>query len=633
MSSFNALEHEKQLLASALGSTNVPEYIQRLDENQIAYIFQDIQTPTFLEACPGSGKTEVIAIKLAYELSKWKNKNSGIAVLSFTVSASNELEERIRKYSPQLTSTYPHFIGTFDSWLHNYLLHSHAWSSPLGSTERPDKKFIILSNDNSGINLHGFKYSLSTKAKREIPIAISQYNISDIDNGILKIGYAKIALSDSDKQALKERKLKAFKSGFVTYGDVGSLVLSLLTTNTQITRIFCKRFPMVLIDECQDLSPEQNEILNILIRSGCSIHYVGDLNQSIYEFRRVDPDITREFIRSNNLETLSLVSNFRSNQSIVDVCCSLQNITKEIVGLGNKIDHPCVLWEYTKDNLAKLPIEFEQYLEDTGIKLEDSEIVARGHSTLKILHSSNNKFRVPAVILATALFHWNSNPKSLDKINAALISLGWLLSESIHGKRGGKSEYYCPDARSKIEWRHFLSKFLVSATSSGLYSIFNGSDSLTWKDFAKRYRNFIEDTDLSAYMSEKEKTEFLQRIKAPKKQGDNKVAESFFSSSDTTISKKLAQTIHSVKGRTRDAILCVSSIDKKSEGGHVEHWLSNKPENDEARRFAYVAWSRPKHLLILAIPTNTSKEAKEKLQRMGFFQQEKNTQSNQLTLF
>lgn len=60
------------------------------------------------------------------------------------------------------------------------------------------------------------------------------------------------------------------------------------------------------------------------------------------------------------------------------------------------------------------------------------------------------------------------------------------------------------------------------------------------------------------------------------------------------------ETIHGIKGDTYEATLLVSAPNKQSKGGHFEHWLEN-PEN-EYNRFAYVACTRPKHLLIVATP-------------------------------
>ena len=77
------------------------------------YIQSTIDDHVYLEACPGSGKTEVVAAKVAKEISNWNKDPSGIAILSFSNSATDELKDRIGKFSTSNLKFYPHFIGTF----------------------------------------------------------------------------------------------------------------------------------------------------------------------------------------------------------------------------------------------------------------------------------------------------------------------------------------------------------------------------------------------------------------------------------------------------------------------------------------------------------------------------------------
>ena len=76
-------------------------------------------------------------------------------------------------------------------------------------------------------------------------------------------------------------------------------------------------------------------------------------------------------------------------------------------------------------------------------------------------------------------------------------------------------------------------------------------------------------------------------------------------------------TIHSVKGETLDAILLVSAPSKQgTPDGHWTQWL--EVSTKEAARLAYVASSRPKHLLAWAIPTPINEPAKKRISDIGF---------------
>jgi hypothetical protein len=76
-------------------------------------------------------------------------------------------------------------------------------------------------------------------------------------------------------------------------------------------------------------------------------------------------------------------------------------------------------------------------------------------------------------------------------------------------------------------------------------------------------------------------------------------------------------TIHSIKGETLDAILLVSAPSKQgTQDGHWTQWLANS--KTEAARLAYVASSRPKHLLTWAIPGPINQQEKDRIHNIGF---------------
>ena len=97
-----------------------------LSLEQTEFINHQLTMSSYLAACPGSGKTEVVGIKAAYEIAKWQYKFSGLAILSFTRNAANEIKRRVIKYAGVNAAHHPHYIGTFDSWLHSYILHPFA---------------------------------------------------------------------------------------------------------------------------------------------------------------------------------------------------------------------------------------------------------------------------------------------------------------------------------------------------------------------------------------------------------------------------------------------------------------------------------------------------------------------------
>ena len=71
-------------------------------------------------AVPGSGKTFIVAKKLISYLKEWKYLHRGVAALSFTNVASDEIKRQITDSSQKTSEMgYPHFVGTLDSFINN----------------------------------------------------------------------------------------------------------------------------------------------------------------------------------------------------------------------------------------------------------------------------------------------------------------------------------------------------------------------------------------------------------------------------------------------------------------------------------------------------------------------------------
>jgi superfamily I DNA/RNA helicase len=75
----------------------------------------------FIAACPGAGKTRVM-VERARKLLGGRQPGRGIAFLSFTIAAVSELEDRLRREGLVHTPAFPHFIGTFDAFLWQFLI-------------------------------------------------------------------------------------------------------------------------------------------------------------------------------------------------------------------------------------------------------------------------------------------------------------------------------------------------------------------------------------------------------------------------------------------------------------------------------------------------------------------------------
>lgn len=115
-------------------------------DSQLNYILSPHNECIYLEACAGSGKTEVLGMKAAYEIYRWSNPTNGLAVLTFTNEATNTISERIQQLCPYQLPT-SHYIGTFASFIHGYIAQKFGYAFFMKGNKNEDKSFLIIDTD------------------------------------------------------------------------------------------------------------------------------------------------------------------------------------------------------------------------------------------------------------------------------------------------------------------------------------------------------------------------------------------------------------------------------------------------------------------------------------------------------
>lgn len=603
--------------------------ISEKSEKQLEYVLSSSKDNVFLKACPGSGKTEVVGLKAAYEFYRWDDSMGGIAVLTFTNSAANVIKKRISQFVGNKKTDYPHFVGTIDSWLHGFIAHpfGHLLTSYQGKNDDCSIRLTDASSRADFLNSFKTKYGLGKTGNA----SANQYYFDSesgkyiFSSGIQSVDGSRnaVVLKKWQREDLDNTKKKFMKAGFCNYQDMEYLCYQIFSSSDSFVKILSQRFPLIIIDECQDLSWVQLKILGFLKDSGSVVHLVGDLNQAIYEFKKVVPEKVLAFTKDNGLSTKELIENFRSCDDIVKICQNIVNSGKiEAKGKSN-ISPACICIEYKKDDISFLPSRFEKLLNKYDeVDIVNSAILARGWSTVsKLRPSGNDQVNKYQLRLAMAIYLWEKG--GLQAIGDALTYMGHFIARKYFNNYSANSRYYyCPECiNSHVKWRLFLSSVLDTCLNnkSALTNL-----EQTWKDWAEKIKkefssivksriDILQDAlDVELHTFKELDGRSFQILKG---YNSKKVME--------TLPIKLVQgvniritTIHSVKGETFDAVLLVSAPTAKgSQGGHWKEWLSDK--SSEHARFAYVASSRPRKLLAWAIPP-ISKEEKQQIENVGF---------------
>lgn len=274
-----------------------------------------------LHACPGSGKTTIVARKLANYLQCWNRPHQGIAVLSFTNVASDEIRHQATEMLPEgYCVDDPHFIGTLDSFIDNFIFLRFGYL-----LQKKPKRPVITSPD--VVNSYQFwRKSCYTNCLSHI--GDFRWN----SNGKLTKNGKDIICTGTQQYAPPciQFKKRLLEKGLFFQDEVSGLACILLERYPEIAKSIALRFPVIILDEAQDTSEEQMRILDLLCAAGLeSMYIVGDPDQAIYEWRNANPESFLEKMHDSEWTQLVLSENFRSSQMICNATYIFSDTNKD----------------------------------------------------------------------------------------------------------------------------------------------------------------------------------------------------------------------------------------------------------------------------------------------------------------
>jgi DNA helicase-2/ATP-dependent DNA helicase PcrA len=271
-----------------------------------------------LIACAGSGKTEVVAHRVATLLKKGL-KPANIVAFTFTDRAAAELKERIVARSRQQ-------LGNIHGLAEMYIGTIHGFCLDLLITEVPKYlKFNVLNEVQQSlfIDRHSAKSGLTTSTDlqgrklqryKDTPQYLSAISILREADTIAKelAGCSVTNGLDRYRDLIEEQR-------YFDYSAMMEIAVDVLTNEHAIRERLAARIKHVIVDEYQDVNPIQEAIVWLLYDFGAQICVVGDDDQTIYQWRGSDVQNILTFQqRYANVFQVRLEQNFRSSQGIVE---------------------------------------------------------------------------------------------------------------------------------------------------------------------------------------------------------------------------------------------------------------------------------------------------------------------------
>lgn len=174
-------------------------------------------------------------------------------------------------------------------------------------------------------------------------------------------------------------KKKIWSRGIMTYDDIIYFTYKLIDRFPFILDILRASYPYFFIDEFQDSTPLQVEILKRISQENTVVGIVGDKAQSIYGFAGADPSLLDNFFIGQPSENYKIEGNRRSTEEIVDLLNAIRkdlqqfsanhtNAQRPVLYIGNRIK----AFEIAKGSLDEgEELQFLSYRNDTANSMRE----------------------------------------------------------------------------------------------------------------------------------------------------------------------------------------------------------------------------------------------------------------------
>lgn len=291
--------------------------------------------PMLVLAGAGSGKTTIIVHRIRHLIMMCKVRPENILVLTFTKSAAMEMEDRFH----QLTGMKGVKFGTFHSVFLEILIRNTSYTYRSIIDLKTQKELIQAAAIESNYRLGEDEESTDDtiqKILNGIQYLKSGGNADQVEYQNIPMDVVKYCFNYYQQYLINNR--------LIDFNDMLFLTAKLFKTNPNLLEMYHDKYRYILVDEFQDTSPIQEEILELLAKPRNNIFCVGDDDQSIYAFRGAKPAVMFDFAKKyRNCKIVQLPYNYRCTNQIVMAANRLisynqKRFPKEVLGLRNGND-------------------------------------------------------------------------------------------------------------------------------------------------------------------------------------------------------------------------------------------------------------------------------------------------------
>ncbi len=389
-----------------------------------------IEGPVMVIAGPGTGKTQILGARIGKILLDTDAQPDNILCLTYTDAGAVAMRKRLLGFIG--ADAYKVHIYTFHAFCNNIIqdnlsLFEKTSLDPVSDLERIDlfKQLIDSFPKNHLLKRYrgdvyyeiGNLQNLFSNMKKEgwtpahINERIDAYlsEIETRDEFVYKRAYKQFKAGDKKENKIAEErermeKLRAAVNEFdrfqqlmrsrnrYDFDDMINWVIKAFEENPSLLMRYQEQFLYILVDEYQDTSGTQNNIVELLINywEQPNVFVVGDDDQSIYRFQGANVENMTALAKRYEADLVKVVltNNYRSTQPILDIAKTLidrnqERLMKQMPGLSKDL-----ISSNGKLNGITDPPKIKEYesmrQEMIGICLEVETLLAKGMAPGKI---------------------------------------------------------------------------------------------------------------------------------------------------------------------------------------------------------------------------------------------------------
>lgn len=596
--------------------------------------------PVLILAGAGSGKTRVLTTRIGHLIEDKGVQPANILAITFTNKAANEMRERVEETLESDASDM--WISTFHSCCVRILrkdINRIGYNRSFVIYDSADQVTLVkdcLKELNLNDKVFEPKMIISTisgaKDKLYDPKQFKAMHMND--NRMSKI---------ADVYALYQDRLK--RNSALDFDDLIFKTVELLKSDKEVLDYYRNRFKYIMVDEYQDTSKAQYELIKILAKEHQNICVVGDDDQSIYGWRGADIRNILEFEKDyDDVHVVKLEQNYRSTQIILDAANTV---------ISNNIERKRkILWSEKKDGelikiqVAQDEIEESDFVADMIAKIsreqnrsyKDFAVLYRANAQSRSVEDALNRSQIPYNIYGGTKFYERKEIKDLIAylrviqnpqddisikriINVPRRGIGLRTIEKIEDRASLKQESIYSvlidiETNSEISTkaRNSISEFVdnVIGTLRTMREVYPVSKLIEKVIESIDYYGYIDEL----YKGDKEEAEerkdnvkeFISVAMEFEQNSEEKDLETFLtgvaltseSSEEEEIDKVSLMTIHTSKGLEFPVVFIVGMEDGLFPIARAVRSMSDS-EIEEERRLCYVGITRAKEILYLTL--------------------------------